>query len=188
MSSIRICIHLWKQCVDRFRMRLKGKAVRLNGEATLLSRRIIYDTPVPCMVPLIGKAIARFNARANNTSMTDETYIAGKSLSYAYEFRHAPILRDAFMQRYENVDEDMRKLVVLDDLTWFTRSNNKTMAEIKYDITHSVTVDEWDFETWLMDTYEMGVNDLKELLHITVLNPCPELVDHPAVSKLSIDW
>jgi hypothetical protein len=52
------------------------------------------------MLPIIGKVLAKFNARPNcNQAVTDDQYMAGKSLSHCYEFRFCHALRDLFVSR-----------------------------------------------------------------------------------------
>jgi hypothetical protein len=188
VSSLPFCISLWKQTVDRFKMVLKGKMVKLNGEATLLSRRvIIFGDDIKCMLPLIGKAIARFNARASmNTSVTDSQYMAGKSLSYAYEFRHVPFMRDFFMRRFHSEDASF---LTLDDLTWFTRSSGMDVQQVIEAVrSESVLVNDDIFRDWLMDVYDLGLTDLGEICEAVIPDRAILFVHHPEVDCLAIDW
>jgi hypothetical protein len=182
------CISLWKRLVDRFKMVLKGKAVKLNGEATLLSRRIIiFGDEITCMLPLIGKALARFNARASmNSGVSDSQYMAGKALSYAYEFRHVPFMRDFFMQRFHSEDQSF---LTLDDLTWFTRTSGMDVHQIiKATREESMLVNDEIFREWVMDTYDLGLTDLGEICEATIVNRELVFVEHPEVDLLAIDW
>jgi len=181
------CIHLWKATVDRFKMVLKGKCVKLVGEATLLSRRIIIDGDTKCMLPLLGKALARFNARATtNEAVSDSQYMAGKALSYAYEFRHVPLLRDRFLERYTLEDCEA---VTLDDLTWFTRTSGIELGNIVDAIKNEkVTVNDDQFLTWVMATYDLGLCEIEELFDMVILSSECTLIEHYAVDNLSIDW
>lgn len=183
----KFCIVLWKAVVDLFKMRLKGKDVQFIGQATLLSRRIIIAGDTKCMVPLLGKAIARFNARASlNSAVTDSRYMAGKSLSYAYEFRHVPFMRDFFLSRYEMEDT---LAVTLDDLTWFTRTAGIDLGNIVQAIMdETVLVPDHLFAEWLMDTYELGMCDLEEIMTLVIVNQEREFITHPSVDDLAIDW
>jgi len=71
-------------------------------DASFLSKSFVpLEARGYTVVPLIGKALGRFNTRANNNdSVTDNAYFAAKSLSYAYEFRFVPQLRDVFLDRF----------------------------------------------------------------------------------------
>lgn len=52
------------------------------------------------MLPFVPKTLAKFNTRPNsNAIVDDDEYMAGKSLSHAYEFRFSKILRDVFLRR-----------------------------------------------------------------------------------------
>jgi len=183
----KVCLDKWTATVARFKMVLKAKSPRLNGQATFLSKRIFADREEPCMVPLVGKAIARFNARAlyaQNKSASQ--YMAGKSLSYAYEFRHVPFMRDFFLQRY--VLEDSSRLS-LDDLTWTAKVSGIDLANIVPTIkSETVLVSDDDFRDWLCEVYGLGMVELDELCEMVLLSDEITLVEHPAVRLLSIDW
>lgn len=87
------------------------------AECEFLSKQFIPVGARHVMVPKLGKAIARFNARAStNEAVSDRLYIAGKALSYAYEFRAAPSLSRAFLLRY--VQASPNGEVSLDGLGW----------------------------------------------------------------------
>lgn len=174
----------WVATVDEFRMVLKAKHPVFNGQATFLSRRFIVDgVDVPCSIPLIGKAIARFNARGtSNSAVTDKVYMAGKSLSYAYEFRHVPFLRQFFLQRYMMTDVDVNTQL---ELTWFTRSNGISQYNIVQAIAdEKVVISDDDFRDWLVTVYDIGMTDLTDLMCKTILNESLELVEHSIVAKL----
>lgn len=52
------------------------------------------------MLPFLGKVLAKFNCRPNaNQGVTDDEYMAGKSLSHCYEFRFCHAIRDKFKER-----------------------------------------------------------------------------------------
>jgi len=183
----KMCLEKWKSTVARFRMVLKPKAPRMRGGATFLSKRLITDVENPCMVPLVGKAIARFNARAiYKEDQTHSQYMAGKALSYAYEFRHVPFLRDFFLCRY--VNEDNTKMS-LDELSWNTKTAGVDLSNIVQSIKdEKVTVSDDDFRDWAMETYDLGLVDLEEICEMVILSDQPEMVSHPSVHNLSIDW
>lgn len=177
----------WKQCVARFKMVLKAKSPQMNGQATFLSRRLLTNLEYPCMVPLLGKALARFNARAiYKEDKTHSQYMAGKSLSYAYEFRHVPFLRDFFLMRYTMEDKTN---MTLDELSWNTKVLGIDLSSIVQAIKdEQVLVGDDDFLDWSMETYDLGLVDLEEVFDMIVLSDKPEMVTHPAVAKLAIDW
>jgi hypothetical protein len=176
----RLDIKLWVTQVATFKMVLKGKEPKLEGEATFLSRRIILNTATPCMVPLIGKMIARFNARGtSNAQCSDEDYMAGKALSYAFECRHVKWLRDFFLRRY-NMVADVRP--VFDELSWFTRTSGYDSLDSIVEAIQNerVLVHSDEFDDWLYRTYESDTYELEVILNATILNPNLELVQGPA--------
>jgi hypothetical protein len=187
--SKRLDLNAWTQTVANFKMVLKPKAPRLDGEATFLSRRIFANRTEPCMVPLLGKMLVRFNIRATiNDSCSDSQYMAGKALSYAYECRHVPTLRDIFLQRYE--DEDDGGKVTLDDLTWFARSSGihdvaTLLRSIKEE---TVIVDEDEFGTWCCETYGLMLVEVEDLFTSTVLDARITMIDSPLLEFMSQDY
>nr|QXN75436.1 MAG: RNA-dependent RNA polymerase [Grapevine-associated RNA virus 6] len=177
----------WIACVDRCRMVLKAKAPALNGEATFLSKRLILNTPTPCMVPLLGKALARFNARAvYDGAKTHSQYMAGKALSYMYEFRHVPFLRDYFYTRFEREDKSR---LSLEDLTWGAKTSGIDIENVlDFVKNEKVLVSDDNFLDWVMDVYDIGLVDVDELFSLIILDDKPIMVDHPAVDRIAIDW
>jgi hypothetical protein len=185
----RLNIRTWVEQVAQFKMVLKGKSVELDGEATFLSRRFVTSTPTPCMIPLIGKMLIRFNARSNNNqAVSDNNYIAGKALSYAYECRHIPILRDAFMERYHAEYNSMQRLE-LEDLTWFARQGGMSTEQIiAAVINETVIVNNDDFECWLITNFDSDLIEMESLINDSILNPIPQLVDNPLLLKFASDY
>lgn len=182
-----IDLHAWVGHVSNFKMVLKAKAPKFWGDATFLSRRLICDREEPCMVPLIGKAICRFNARALYTeNKTHSQYMAGKSLSYAYEFRHVPFMRDYFLERF--VSED-RSALSLDDLTWTAKTSGIDLSNIVPTIkAENVLLSDEEFRDWAMEVYDLGLTDLEEICELVLLSDDPILVEHASVAQLSKDW
>jgi len=152
-----------------------------------LSKRLITDVEHPCMVPLVGKALARFNARAiYKEEQTHSQYMAGKSLSYAYEFRHVPFLRDFFLERYTMEDHSR---MTMDELSWNTKTLGVDLSNIVKAIkTEPVIVSDDEFLDWSMETYDLGLVDLEEVFSMVVLSDVPEMITHPSVHNLSMDW
>jgi hypothetical protein len=182
-----ISLEAWIDVVSKFKMVLKAKSPQLDCHATFLSKRIIVNSEPPCMVPLIGKAIARFNARGVFCdAVSTDQYMAGKSLSYAYEFRHVPFMRDFFLDRFESCDRSMLRL---DDLTWNSRTSGVTLDNIAASIMDEpVLVSDETFRDWMMEAYDVGLADLGELCSMVISSNEVSLVSHPAVEGLSRDW
>jgi hypothetical protein len=82
----------------------KVQVFRHLSECTFLSKQFIMTSTGYVLVPKLGKALARFNARASaNEAVSDCSYLAGKALSYSYEFRHAPVLSRLFFERFQQL-------------------------------------------------------------------------------------
>lgn len=86
------------------------------SECSFLSKQFIMTDNGYVMAPKLGKALARFNVRASsNEAVSDSSYIAGKALSYAFEFRFVRPISRCFLLRYamEECDDPS-----LDGLGW----------------------------------------------------------------------
>ena len=178
----------WVESVARFKMKLKAKSPPNWGEATFLSRRLIVDdVEEPCMVPLLGNAVARFNARGNfRADKTHSQYMAGKALSYSYEFRHVPFMRDFFLERFSMEDQDM---LSLDDLTWHAKTSNVDIGNIAASIIEEkVVISDDQFRDWAMSVYDLGLVDLESICEQVICSDDPIILDHPAAYNLSKDW
>jgi len=138
------------------------------------------------MFPLVGKALLRFNARGTrNAAVSDSQYMAGKALSYAYEFRHVPVVRDSFLRRFMSEDADN---VTTDELTWFTKTSNLTVQQIVQAIAdESVLLTQDEFEMTLLDAYDLDLTALREMLRDVVESTEPTLYTHPCEDLLLKD-
>jgi hypothetical protein len=176
----------WTSDVACFKMCLKAKSPRLQAHATFLSRRLMMDTTTPCMMPLFGKAMLRFNARGtNNMAVSNSRYMAGKALSYAYEFRHVPLLRDLFLQRFEMEDCEN---VQLSDLSWFTKTTNLNVDQIIAAIRdEKVFVTDDEFEWCMIDAYDLDIADTMDIARSVILSNDPVFIYHPAEDCLLKD-
>jgi hypothetical protein len=154
----------WIQHCSEAQMILKASHRRFYCDLTFLSRFFVPYDSGSCMVPLICKALCRFNARANrNQDVTDDEYMAGKCLSYAYEFRHVPFITKFFMERFNDLSVDVGH-IRLHDLTWFSRSTVSSVEEV-LDIVKSETrllSDDTLLEV-VMAKYDLGLQDLDDL-------------------------
>jgi hypothetical protein len=183
----RIRLDSWVSCVADFKMVLKAKEPQLDGQATFLSRRFIVDVENPCMVPLIGKMLVRFNCRGTmNDACSDSQYMAGKALSYAYECRHVPFLRDFFLKRYAMEDA---QAVTLDDLTWFARTSGVDLTNIVEAIrSERVLVTDQEFEFWLIDHHDCTLVEVGELFGSVVLSAEQVTLDLPNIEYFKVDY
>jgi hypothetical protein len=185
--SLSILLSVWVKCVASFKMVLKAKEPQLDGEATFLSRRIIVDVDTPCMVPLIGKMLVRFNCRGTmNDACTDSQYMAGKALSYAYECRHVPFLRDYFLRRYAMEDA---AAVTLDDLTWFARTSGVDLTNIVEAIrSERVLVTDDQFECWLIEHHDCTLVECRELFETVIVSAEQVTLDLPNIEYFRKDY
>jgi len=186
--SRRFSVVEWKKVVDKFKMKLKGVEVdEWIGQATLLSRRIIISGEKKHLIPKLGKAVARFNARASlNMAISDSQYMAGKSLSYWFEFRFMPSIASHFKRRFEAEDSSN---LALEDVSWMTKTSGLTIQEMVFHANTPKDVFNEDEELdWLMATYGIGLTDLHEILERTVNNKCIDFIESDIVRDLSIDW
>jgi hypothetical protein len=182
-----IQLRSWVDTVALFKMVLKAKRPELEGESTFLSRRLFVDVDQPCMVPLIGKMLVRFNCRGTmNDQCTDSQYMAGKALSYAYECRHVPFLRKYFLRRYKMEDAEA---VTLDDLTWFARTSGVDLTNIVQAIEserHLVTDDQ--FECWLIQYYDCTLVEVSELFEAVIVSAEQVTLDLPNIEYFRKDY
>jgi len=173
---------------DHWKMKLKGKTPSPSGEMTFLSRRFCMYGERPCMMPLLGKALARFNVRvSSNQALSDSAYMAGKALSYAYEFRHFPLFRDLFLTRFGN-EEDKDKLD-WSELSWFTRNSGIDMHRLEHHIVNEkVIMSEDSTREFIMDSYgdDAWLSDALATARHVVLS-----TEHVSISFpkwMEIDW
>jgi hypothetical protein len=122
------------------RMVAKVARSRALVNHTFLSKCFVPIDGRHLTVPLIGKALGRFNMRANaNHAVSDAAYFAGKSLGYAYEFRYFPVARDLFLQRFmkemDVLSDEQRESFVVDGETmplgWNAREAGLTLANAR---------------------------------------------------------
>jgi len=182
-----IQLRSWVDTVASFKMVLKAKQPKLEGESTFLSRRLFVDVDKPCMVPLIGKMLVRFNCRGTmNDACTDSQYMAGKALSYAYECRHVPFLRDYFLRRYAMEDAEA---VTLDDLTWFARTSGVDLANIVQAIRDErVLVTDDQFECWLIEYHDCTLVEVRELFEAVIVSADQVTLDLPNIEYFRKDY
>lgn len=148
-------------------------------------------------VPLLGKALGKFNMRANkNDALSDHAYFAGKAVGYAYEFRHVPELRDIFLQRFQYeygfAREERHALRFADaEVSWNAREAGITLRNVKDKIVLTDDLVVWydDFFAFCSHRYSLFASDVVELFTDVVLSP-GSLVDAEgkAVEVLARDF
>jgi hypothetical protein len=143
-------------------------------------------------VPILGKALARFNIRANNnTSVSDHAYMAGKSIGYAYEFRHCEPIRDLFISRF-GMEWEFVKGEKLNpetvELSWNARSAGVTLANIKQKIYVDEVMSEQDFYSFCYHRYGFASSQILDLFEEVVLNVGYPDVEGALVEVMSADF
>jgi len=175
-TATKMATSLWvKTCADSG-MTLKARQCRFYCDLTFLSRFFVPKGQDNCMVPLIGKALCRFNARANrNQDVSDDQYICGKALSYAFEFRHVGYLRDAFLARARLTNYSFDD-VVLQDLTWFAKQNVRTVEDVCQSILNeAIVLSDDEFLEVIMAKYDIGLYDMDDLRDRLILSDVKEV-------------
>jgi hypothetical protein len=166
-----IPLKLWVSHCMKAGMTLKAFEKRYLCDLTFLSRFFYGSGESAFMIPLIGKALCRFNARANrNEDISDQVYMAGKALSYAYEFRHVAYLRDKFLQRFRSTGVDLGELSLL-DLTWFSRQSVHSVQAVHSSIINEpLVIDDLEFLEIVMGKYDLGLYDMDDLCDRLILD------------------
>lgn len=189
----RFDLKKWVDTVGSFKMVLKAKAPRLNGDATFLSRRLFVETDTPFMLPLIGKMLVRFNARAcQNANLSDAAAMAAKALSYAFGCKNVHVFRDLFLRRYE-VElakcTDEEESFDVDALGWHARSNGYTLDDIKLRTMEAENlVDDEMLCIWLLDVYGIDLYDTLDIFESTVCSDDVVMLEDPRIEYFKRDY
>lgn len=130
-------------------------------------------------VPILGKALGRFNMRANNNeSVSDHAYMAGKSVGYAYEFRFFPSVRDLFLQRFKYEYENALLKGLKDELvevSWNARTAGVTLKNIKSKIVIDEVLSDCEFSDFCYYRYGVLGDDVIKLFEDVVL--CTDAIE-----------
>jgi len=169
--SQEVDLESWVEHCKSAGMKLTCAHRRFYCDLTFLSRFFVPVGQENCMVPLIGKALCRFNARANrNSEVTDEQYMCGKALSYAYEFRHVAYMRDAFLTRARSTGESFDN-VSLHDLTWFAKQGVQSVEDVcRRIVEEPLVLSDDEFLDVIMAKYDIGLYDMDELRDRLILD------------------
>jgi len=171
----KIDLVAWKEHCSSAGMKLTCAERNFYCDLSFLSRFFVPVEQEVCMVPLIGKALCRFNARANrNQEVTDAEYMCGKALSYAYEFRHVAYMRDAFLTRARSTGVSFDN-VNLHDLTWFARQGVSSLDDVcRKIVDEPLVLSDDEFLDVIMAKYDIGLYDMDELRDKLVLSDAVE--------------
>jgi hypothetical protein len=175
--------------------RMECKAFRRGTlfECSFLSKFFVpRSNGMHLTVPILGKAIARFNMRANNNEgLSNAGYMAGKSVGYAYEFRHLPPVRDMFLKRFsfefaEVRDKEKAKDAV--DISWNARTAGVTLHNIRQKIVVEETISEDDFFSFCYERYGLYSSDVLDLFDDVILSRDPVDISGVVVDILARDF
>jgi len=176
--------------------RMEAKVVRHSNlwTATFLSRFFIpHCNSMHLTVPILGKAIGRFNMRANrNQAVSDSLYMACKSVGYAYEFRYLPIIRDVFLERFKHefplaVAKNLKGDYDV-DVSWNAKQAGVTLRNITSKIKVSEVLSEYDFNAFCIERYSLTADDVVDLFKDVVLSNQLVDIEGIVVSKLAADF
>jgi len=175
---------------DEARMKAKAHVFLLLQQCSFLSKSFVPHSAGHSMMPLLGKALARFNARANNNqAVSHAKYMAGKSLSYAYEFRFFDGLRDLFLERFLQTGVKFGSMD-WDDLSWNARQAGLTLTNIKDKLLEpkEKIVDDFYLSDFLYCRYGLVLSELLPLIEQVILQPYADDVSGPIAEALMKDF
>jgi len=175
--------------------RMDAKVFRRRAlvNCSFLSKSLVPNGNHHVAVPLLGKALARFNMRANrNSAVSDAAYFAGKAVGYAYEFRHCPDLRDLFLLRFDSEwqvvkQERSKPELVLSGVTWNAREAGITLSNIKQKIFVDDVLSAGSFHVFTMHRYSLSGSDVVAAFRYCITETGPDL-DGPVAELLVKDF
>jgi len=145
-------------------------------QATFLSRQFVehFSDCWHLTIPILGKAIARFNMRANqNQAVSDHAYMAGKSVGYAYEFRYFPPIQAMFLKRFMHEWAFVRKEEhdrIDAAVSWNAKQAGVSLSNIKGKLRVEETLTMDDFTKFTLRTYGLLGIEVLQLFQNVVLS------------------
>jgi len=189
---VRRCAYHYEQVARLARMTAKVTTAPRLDRMHFLSKHfvpVMLGEESHVMLPFVGKILAKFNARPNaNQSVTDDEYMAGKSLSHCYEFRHCHVLRDLFVQRANYHLSLSGGKYSLEGITYHVRqfSVHYGMIESMLDrsLEHANLVTTGDLTNFWLTLADMDFTDVYPLFKRVVLTHGYGIIDSYALSHL----
>jgi hypothetical protein len=141
------------------------------------------------MLPFIGKVLAKFNSRPNsNEAVSDDEYMAGKSLSHVYEHRYCKVLSDLFVERANYHLTRSSGKFSLEGVSYHVRVHSQYSDDIesmlgnadKYD--DLVTAD--DLSLFWIGMADLSFSDLFPFVRRIILEPNYTVLDGEALKHL----
>jgi len=158
------------------RMEAKAERHRWFMECSFLSKSLFRDEAGnPYAIPIIGKALGRFNIRTDqNTAVPDDAYMFSKALGYAYEFRQVEELSSIFLDRAEKHAEgavaffSSTKLATEDVFSKSMHSSARGQGLLPSNILDKIacarTCDIYTFNFFCYFKYKIHCDDIIELV------------------------
>jgi len=193
----RMAAKRYARMAEDARMEAKVSRHGLLLDCSFLSKVFVpLDSGHHSMMPLPGKALGRFNTRANrNDAVTDNCYFAAKSIGYAYEFRFCPSLRDIFLDRFLHhaplVEAEKHKFRFLDSaMSWGAKQAGLTLKNVrdKLIVVSDFIIERGDLLEFVWYRYGVTVDEFITLFESIVLDTSFDDIDSPLVELLAKDF
>jgi len=131
--------------------------------------------------------------RANaNAAVSDHAYMAGKAVSYAYEFRYCPILRNLFLKRFKweySFLNSVRDIEFGDEvISWNSRAAGVTLANITSKLVVDQFLDEHDLNCFCIERYGLMASSVIDLFEQIVVSNEKIDVEGIVVNLLACDF
>jgi len=192
---VRRCAYHYEQVARTAKMVAKVTTAPTLHRMHFLSKHFIPVTRGEVshvMLPFIGKVLAKFNARPNsNQSVSDDEYMAGKSLSHCYEFRHCHVLRDLFVSRANQHLLNSGGKYSLEGVTYHVRQFAVHKGLVESMLTGSTTYDDLvtteDLSLFWLTMADLTFSDVFPLISAVVLTHGFGILDNEAL-KMLVDY
>jgi hypothetical protein len=198
----RYAAKIYESVARSARMSAEVKRHKQIADCGFLSKVFVprqYECPV--VMPLPGKALARFNVRANrNAAVSNSAYFAAKAIGYAYEFRYVPEIRDIFLDRFTTeasiANEEKHRLKFMDQidkddlLSWSARTAGVTLRNIrdKLVVPDEFQAQSWDLAAFVEHRYGMTRSTFVTIFEDVILSQEPGDYDHALLPMLVRDF
>lgn len=189
---VRRCAWHYEQVARAAQMEARVTTAPRLSSMHFLSKHFVPVTrgeQAHVMLPFIGKVLAKFNCRPNaNEAVSDDEYMAGKSLSHCYEFRFCHVLRDLFVERANYHLRRSGGKFSLEGITYHVRVFSVHKGLIEQMLSGAT---EWpdlvtsdDLSDFWMGMGDVAFSDVFPLVRRVVLGVSYELMDHHALFSL----
>lgn len=193
-GRVRHVTKIYSNIATEAHMEVKAKRHANLWTATFVSKFFIpHGNAMHLTVPILGKALARFNMRANqNSAVTDHAYMAGKAISYAYEFRFYPTIRNIFLERFDyefkEAKKEKRGVLHLEVHSWNAREAGVTLSNITKKLVTEEYLDDAEFTAFCIERYALMGMEVLDLFRQVVLSDLKHDLEGVVVEKLAQDF